>query len=61
MKVDSIAYFLITLHSTLGHRTAAHYLGQPVQEGEQTDCILCQYERGQATKAEVVERIGTTT
>jgi hypothetical protein len=56
--VDGIAHFLASLHQLIGHRATANFLGQPVEEGEQADCVLCRYEQGQATRAEVVERIG---
>jgi hypothetical protein len=55
--VDSIGWFLITMHQMIGHRATADFLGQP--RGDKADCILCQYEKGLATKAEVIERIGT--
>jgi hypothetical protein len=56
--MDTVAWFLASLHQLIGHRATANFLGQPVVEGEQADCILCRYEQGMATKAEVEERIG---
>jgi hypothetical protein len=56
--MDTIGWYLATLHQMLGHRAAAAVLGQPVQEGEQADCILCKFEKGEATREEVEQRIG---
>jgi hypothetical protein len=58
-RVDSTAWFLISLHQLIGHRATANFLGQPVQEGEQADCILCQHEQGMVSREDVTERIGT--
>jgi hypothetical protein len=57
-KMDTIGWYLASLHHTLGHRATARFLGMP--EGDLADCILCRYERGEVTKAEVIERIGTS-
>jgi len=57
--LDTVGWFIASLHQFLGHRAAAHYLGMPVEEGEQADCILCQYENGTATREAVIERIGS--
>jgi hypothetical protein len=54
--MDTIGWYIATLHQTLGHTTAARYLGQPV--GDRTTCILCRYEKGQATREDVIERLG---
>ena len=39
-QMDTIGWYLATLHQILGHRVAANYLGMPVEEGEQANCIL---------------------
>ena len=57
--MDSIGVFIATLHQTIGHRATANFLGMP--PGDMTECILCRYDRGLATKADVIERIGSMT
>jgi hypothetical protein len=54
-QLDTVGWFIATLHQLLGHRSAARFLGQAV--GDST-CILCQYEKGAATREQVIERIG---
>lgn len=56
--MDPIGWYIATLHQMLGHRAAASFIGEPVTEGEQADCILCRFERGEATKDEVEQQIG---
>jgi hypothetical protein len=56
--MDTVGWYIATLHQILGHRTAARVLGQEVIEGEQADCILCRYENGTATREEVERQIG---
>jgi hypothetical protein len=54
--MDTIGWFIATLHQLLGHHKCAAFLGEhPLDPGL---CILCQYEKGEATKAEVIERLG---
>lgn len=40
--MDSIGWYIATLHSLLGHDKAAAVLGQPA--GDKTACLICQYE-----------------
>ena len=56
--MDTVGWFIATLHQMLGHRAAGVYLGMPYEEGEERDCLLCKYEKGEATKDEVEEAIG---
>jgi hypothetical protein len=55
-QMDTIGWFIATLHQMLGHTAAARFLGQPV--GDRAECILCRYDSGQATRDEVIERLG---
>ena len=57
-RLDTIGWYIATMHQLLGHRAAANFLGESVEEGEVAQCILCRYEKGEATKDEVIERIG---
>jgi hypothetical protein len=41
--LDTIGWFIATLHSQLGHDKAAAVIGQP--PGDKTACVICQYER----------------
>jgi len=41
--MDTIAWFIATLHSMLGHDKAAAYMNVPA--GSKDDCMLCAYER----------------
>jgi hypothetical protein len=50
MAVDSVGWFIGTLHSMLGHDATAAFLGQP--SGSKDACALCRFERGQISKAE---------
>lgn len=54
--MDTIGWFIATLHQLLGHDKAAAVMGQPPYN--KNTCILCLYESGKATKAQVIERIG---
>lgn len=56
-RMDTIGWFIATLHQMLGHTAAARFLGQPV--GDQTACILCRYENGHASREDVIERLGS--
>lgn len=56
-QLDTVGWFICTLHQLIGHRATANFIGMP--EGDVTDCILCRYENGVVTKAEVIERMGT--
>lgn len=55
--MDPIALYIANLHQFLGHDKAAAALGQPPYN--KNLCILCQFERGEATKEQVQEQIGT--
>ena len=41
--LDTIGWFIATLHSQLGHDKAAAVIGQP--PGDKSACVICQYER----------------
>jgi hypothetical protein len=41
--MDRIGWYIATLHSLVGHNTAARYLGQPA--GDRSECIICRYEQ----------------
>jgi hypothetical protein len=58
--LDPIGWFLATLHQTIGHTATARYLGQPLVTSEFTpaDCVLCKFNKGTATKQDVIDRIG---
>jgi hypothetical protein len=56
--MDTVGWYIATLHQMMGHRPAARFLGMPIEEGEENDCVLCQFERGAATKEEVERAIG---
>lgn len=54
--MDTIGVFIATCHQMLGHDKTAAILGQPPYN--RNTCVLCLYDRGEATKDEVIERIG---
>jgi hypothetical protein len=41
--LDTIGWFIATLHSQLGHDKAAAVIGQP--PGDKTACLICRYEQ----------------
>ena len=41
--LDTIGWFIATLHQMLGHDKAAAVLGVPI--GPKEYCLICQYER----------------
>lgn len=55
-KLDTVGWYIATLHQMMGHQKAAAVIGEDV--GDSTLCILCLYEKGEATKNEVIERLG---
>lgn len=55
-KLDTVGWYIATMHQLLGHDKTAAFLGQPPYNAN--TCVLCQYEKGEATKAEVIERLG---
>lgn len=54
--MDSFGWFIAALHQILGHRQTAAFLGEDPVDSAQ--CILCQYDTGEATRADVINRIG---
>jgi hypothetical protein len=40
--MNQYGWFIATLHSMLGHDTAAAFIGVP--PGPREDCVICQYE-----------------
>ena len=56
-KLDTISWFICTLHDAIGHDATAAFLGEPI--GDKQQCILCQHQRGEATKDDVIEQLGT--
>jgi hypothetical protein len=54
--MDKIGRFIADLHQMLGHDEAAATLGQ--DPGDKAKCILCRYERGEATREQVEQQIG---
>jgi hypothetical protein len=42
VTVDTIGWFIATLHQLLGHGKAAAVLGQP--PGDRAACLICQHE-----------------
>jgi hypothetical protein len=58
-QMDTIGWYIATLHQLLGHDKCAAALGEPSLD--KTLCILCRYENGVATKDEVIERLGVST
>jgi hypothetical protein len=57
-QLDTIGWFICTLHQALGHRAAATVVGDQVRADDMETCILCRYDRGEVTKADVIERLG---
>lgn len=57
-QLDTIGWYIATMHQILGHDKAAAAMGQTVTDGEREHCILCKYERGEVDKTAVTEQIG---
>jgi hypothetical protein len=57
--MDTVGWYICTLHQMLGHRTAARILGEPV--GDMAQCVLCRYEKGEATREDVERQVGGPT
>lgn len=55
-QMDVLGFYIATLHQMLGHDKAAAVLGQAPYN--KNACILCLYEKGEATKADVIEAVG---
>ena len=49
--MNTISWFLATMHQFLGHDKTAAYIGAPA--GDKRDCILCWFEAGQASREQV--------
>lgn len=43
--MDSVGWFIATIHKLLGHDKAAAIVGHPEDSGRQAECIICAYER----------------
>ena len=41
--MDTIGWYVATMHSLLGHDKTAAFIGQP--PGDKDTCLICQYER----------------
>ncbi len=41
--MDTIGWYIATLHSILGHDTAARVIGEP--PGDRSECVICRYDR----------------
>ena len=41
--MDSIGWFIATLHQFIGHDQAAAFIGVP--PGDKNACLICQYEQ----------------
>lgn len=55
--LDTVGWFIATLHQFLGHEKTRQYLGQASREDEST-CMLCRHERGEVTRQDVIECLG---
>lgn len=55
--MDTIAWFIATLHSIIGHDKTARVIGQSA--GDKDVCILCCYERNpsQAARDKVLKAL----
>lgn len=49
--MDTISWFLATLHQAIGHDKTAAYIGSA--PGDKRSCILCWHEAGKATRDDV--------
>jgi hypothetical protein len=41
--MDTIGWYIATMHSILGHDTTARVIG--AAPGDRADCVICQYDR----------------
>jgi hypothetical protein len=55
-QLDAIGHYIATLHQIMGHDKAAAVIGQPPYNKD--TCIMCLYDRGQASREDVIERLG---
>jgi hypothetical protein len=56
--VDTIGWFIATLHQLIGHDKTAAVIGEPA--GDKSACVICRFERGEETREAVIEAIGAT-
>ena len=56
--MDAIGVFIATCHQILGHDKTAALIGMPPYNKK--TCVLCLYERGKATKQQVIAAIGVS-
>lgn len=50
--MDPIAWLIANLHLVLGHNKTAVFLGVPA--GDKAECIICKFDRGEATREDVI-------
>lgn len=55
-NLDTVGWYIATLHQLLGHNTTATYLGQAPYNPR--TCVLCLYERGEVPRQDVIDRLG---
>lgn len=58
-QLDAIGAYIANLHQILGHERTRRVLSQPAYDP--ATCVLCRYERGHATKDDVINAIGVDT
>jgi hypothetical protein len=60
--MDTIGWFIATLHQMHGHDKAAAVLGMPIAPPGKTreDCLICQHEKNptEATRQAVIDALG---
>jgi hypothetical protein len=49
--MDTISWFLATMHQAIGHDKTAAYIG--AAPGDKNECILCWYEAGRLSRNDV--------
>jgi len=57
VELDSIGWFIVTMHQLIGHDKTAVVIG--VDTGDKAACIICLYEAGKATSYDVIQAIGS--
>lgn len=55
-QLDTVGWYIATLHQLLGHRATEAFLGEP--QGDVRQCILCRYEAHKVTREDVIDRLG---
>jgi hypothetical protein len=53
--LDPVGALIGNLHHMIGHDATAAFLGQP--SGDKARCVLCRYERGEATRDEAAQAL----